>query len=246
MAMAKRINYGIDAPLAVRNLSVAGIVCVVMGLLLKFLFVTAHPTLSTVLLICAILVACFPLCLVGLMVWGSKVGKILFCGRLLDSLALRGNETMVDIGCGRGLLLNAAAKRLPSGKAIGIDSWQSKDQSDNRPEATLASACAEGVEKRVEIKTADMRKIPLPDETVDVVISNMAIHNIPDQQGRTDAIREIARILKTGGRVALADLRAVDEYAQTLKTLGWQDVSVSRLDFTTFPPLRIVRGKKPH
>jgi len=90
-----------------------------------------------------------------------------------------------------------------------------------------------------------MRKLPLPDETVDVAISNIAIHNIPDRQGRDEAVREIARVLKTGGQVALVDLRAVGQYAQALKGLGWQDVSVSGLRFKIFPPVRTVRGRKP-
>ena len=245
MAMAKRIEYGIDAPLIVRSLIIAGLLCVAAGLILKFLLMAAQPALSRVLLLCGLAVASCLLCIVGLMVWGSKVGKRLFCRRLLESLALRGDETVVDIGCGRGQLLNAAARRLPNGKAIGIDSWQSKDQSGNHPEATRANARAEGVDGRVDIRTADMRKIPLSDGTVDVVVSNMAIHNIPDRRGRDEAIREIARILKAGGQVALADLRALDEYAKTLKELGWRNVSVSGRDFTTFPLLRIVRGKKP-
>ena len=205
----------------------------------------AQPEISTLLLICGLVVGYCLLFTAGLMVWSSKVGKLLFRERLLASLVLRGGETIVDIGCGRGLLLNAAAQRLPTGKAIGVDLWQSQDQSGNRPEATLANARAEGVANRVEIKTADMRELPLPDGSVDAVVSNIAIHNIPDKHGRDKAVREIARILRAGGQVALVDLRAVDEYAQTLKELGWQDVSVSGLDFAIFPPVRIVRGKKP-
>ncbi len=243
--MAKRVDYGIDAPFIVRRLAKAGLFCAAAGLILKSLLQAAHPTLSVVLLICGLAAACVPLSIAGLMIWGSKVGKRLFCRRLLESLALRGDETVVDIGCGRGQLLNAAARLLPNGRAIGIDSWQSKDQSGNRPEATLSNARAEGVDGRVEIRTADMRRIPLSDGAADAVISNMAVHNIPDRQGRDEAVREMARILKAGGQVALADLRAVDEYAQTLRELGWRDVSVSGPDFTTFPRLRIVRGKKP-
>lgn len=66
----------------------------------------------------------------------------------------------MDVGCGRGLLLNAAARRLTPGKAIGIDLWQSVDQSGNRPEATLANARLEGVAGLVEVKTGDMRELP--------------------------------------------------------------------------------------
>lgn len=239
-----RADYGIDAPSVVRDLACAGIACAAAGLFLKLFLGATQPAISTAMLICGLASACCLLLTAGLMVWSSKVGKLLFRERLLDSLALRGDETIVDIGCGRGLLLNGAARRLPGGKAIGVDLWQTRDQSGNRPEVTLANARAEGVSHRVEIQTADMRKLPLPDGTVDAVVSNIAIHNIPDKQGRDEAVREIARILKAGGQVALADFRPVDEYAQTLKNLGWHDVSLSGLFFTIFPPVRIVRGKK--
>ena len=240
-----RADYGIDAPSAVRNLGLMGIACMAGGLSAGLLLVTTQTKISTIMLICGLAAGCCFLSTAGLMVWSSKVGKLLFREELIDSLALHGDETILDIGCGRGLLLNAAARRLTTGKAIGVDLWQSQDQSGNCPEVALANARAEGVATRVEIRTADMRKLPLPDETVDVAISNIAIHNIPDGQGRDEAISEIARVLKTGGRVALVDLRAVDQYAQVLTGLGWQDVSVSGLRFKIFPPVRTVRGRKP-
>lgn len=73
------------------------------------------------------------------MVWDCKVGKLRSRDRLLDGLALRGDETVLDVGCGRGLLLIGAAKRLTTGTAVGVDIWQTEDLSGNRPEATLES-----------------------------------------------------------------------------------------------------------
>jgi len=188
--MEKRIDYGIDAPLIVRDLMTAGLLCLASGLILKFLLKSAQPAFSRVLLICGLAAASCLFGLVGLMVWSSKVGKRLFCRRLLESLALRGDEIVVDVGCGRGQLLNAAARRLPNGKAIGIDSWQSKDQSGNHPEATRPMP-RRGVDGRVDIRTADMRKIPLSDGSADVVVSNMAIHNILNS---VDGMRPYARL----------------------------------------------------
>jgi cyclopropane fatty-acyl-phospholipid synthase-like methyltransferase len=74
------------------------------------------------------------------MVWSSKVGKLRERERLLDAVPWRGDETVLDVGCGRGLLLTAAARRIPDGKVIGVDIWQEVDQSGNRPEATWANA----------------------------------------------------------------------------------------------------------
>src|SRR5437773_1876385 len=114
------------------------------------------------------------------MVYGSKVRKVHLREKLLDSLALRGDEILLDAGCGRGLLLTAAARRLPRGKAVGIDLWRTVDQSGNDPERTLGNARAEGVADRIEIKTGDLRALPFADDSVDVVVSSWALHNIPE------------------------------------------------------------------
>ncbi len=143
------------------------------------------------------------------------------------------------------MLLVAAARRLTTGKAIGIDLWQSADQSGNHPEITLANAEAEGVADRVEVKTGDMRELPFEDQTIDVVVSSLAIHNIPEKEGRARAVGEIARVLKPGGQVALLDFQCTGEYAQTLSALGWSDVKLSGLRFQMFPPVRVVTGRKP-
>ena len=181
----------------------------------------------------------------GLMVWSSKVGKLRQRERLIDTLGLTGDESVLDVGCGRGLLLNGVARRLTEGKAFGIDLWQNVDQSGNSQEAATANSEAENVADRVEIRTADMRELPFPDGTMDAVVSSIAIHNVPDKEGRAKAIREIARVLKPKGRVALQDLRCTDEYVETLKGLGWKEVELSGPIFMIFPPVRMVTGRKP-
>ena len=152
---------------------------------------------------------------------------------------------MLDIGCGRGLLLIEAAKRLTSGKAIGVDLWQSRDLSGNTRDATLANARAEDVAERVEVETADMRTLPLENESVDAVVSSLAIHNLPTREDRTKAIEEISRVLKPGGRLALIDLAYSGEHLDTLRRLGWSDIERSGLVYLICPPVRVVRGIKP-
>ena len=116
---------------------------------------------------------------------------------------------------------------FPRGKAIGVDLWQTVDQSGNRPEDTMENARREGVADRVEIKTGDMRELPLPDFSVDAVVASLSIHNIPTKEGRLQAIHEIDRVLKPGGQIALLDFTATDEYLAALKSLGWRDVQRS-------------------
>ena len=91
-----------------------------------------------------------------------------------------------------------------------------------------------------------MRALPFPDGSMDCAISSIAIHNVPGEDGRAKAITEIARVLKAGGRLAIQDLRATDEYVKTLRDLGWKDVEVSGLNLAViFPPVRMVLGRKP-
>src|ERR1035438_5167674 len=107
------------------------------------LLVNVQFVLATILLVFGIVVGGSMLIVAGPLVRSSKSGKRIVREQLIDGLALRGDETVLDVGCGRGLLLTSAARRLTTGKAIGIDLWQSDDLSGNRPEATLANAQAE-------------------------------------------------------------------------------------------------------
>jgi len=162
------------------------------------------------------------------MIRSSRVGKVRDRERLLDAIHWTGAETVLDVGCGRGLMLVGAAKRLRSGRATGVDIWQAEDLSGNRPEATLENARLEGVADKVEVKTADMRKLPFPDATFDAIVSSKAIHNIYAADGRAEAIREIARVLKPGGHVLIDDIRHGAQYAAELARAGCGEVR--RLD----------------
>src|ERR1700761_3572607 len=104
-------------------------------------------------------------------IYATRVGKFRVWAELFDGLALRGDETLLDLGCGRGAVLLAAAKRLPRGRAIGVDLWRA-DQTENSQQATLTNAAREGVADRIELHTADMTGLPLDNDSVDVIVSN--------------------------------------------------------------------------
>lgn len=158
-----------------------------------------------------------------LYMYATRAGKFVVWDRVLRDLPLAGDETVLDLGCGRGAVLLAAAKRLPRGRAIGVDLWQA-DQTDNSQQATLANAAAEGVADRIEVHTADMTALPLADESVDVIVSNLAIHNIGGHAGRRQALDEAVRVLRPGGRLAIADLWETRQHAARLRELGWRNV----------------------
>jgi ubiquinone/menaquinone biosynthesis C-methylase UbiE len=220
MSTPARADYGIDAPIAVRNLL---IVCALGILSLITRVAGLWGRESPIALLGQPLISAGLACSV-MAVWmicSSKWGKVRERETYLDLLAWRGDERVLDVGCGRGLFLIGAAKRLTTGRATGIDIWQAEDLSGNKPEATLSNAVSEGVADRVEVQTADARKLPFDDASFDVVLSSAALHNIYDAGGRQSAVREIARVLKVGGRVLIADVRHTRDYARTLREAGF-------------------------
>jgi arsenite methyltransferase len=159
----------------------------------------------------------------ALYIYATKAGKFEVWNEIFDDLQLHGDETVLDMGCGRGAVLLAAAKRLPNGKAIGVDLWQA-DQTDNSPSATLANAKLENLADRIELHTADMTALPFDDNSVDVIVSSLAIHNIPTHAGRRSALTEAMRVLRPGGRLAIADLWETRRHADHLREHGWRNV----------------------
>lgn len=141
-------------------------------------------------------------------------GKFRSWARELDALNLVGDERVLDLGCGRGAVLIAVARRLPAGRVDGVDLWRSIDQSGNDPAATRSNAEAAGVAARVALHTADMTSLPFDDDTFDVVTAALSIHNIPTEDGRRRAVREALRVLKPGGRLRIADFRFTANYRE--------------------------------
>jgi arsenite methyltransferase len=148
------------------------------------------------------------------------VGKVRGRERLLDRLHWSGAERVLDVGCGRGLLLVGAARRLTTGQALGIDLWRAQDLAGNAPVALRDNARYEGVADRVSVQTADMRRLPFASESFDVILSQAAVHNLPSASDRKQAIEEIARVLRPSGDVLVADIRHLHEYAAVLRAGG--------------------------
>ena len=251
-----RADYGIDAPGVVRNLVLVGLagLAVWASVALQLWPGSFHIGPVTIELAgMPLTVAVVCLGLAAYMVWSSKWGKVTGRERLLDSLRLRGDERVLDVGCGRGLMLIGAARRLKTGSAVGVDIWQSVDLSGNRAEETLRNARAEGVADRVRVETADMRQLPFPDGSFDLILSRAAIHNLYRREDRAKALSEIARVLAPGGRVAIDDIRHLSEYCTELCKAGLTDVGrqgnallAGLLTILTWGSLRpgIVRGRK--
>jgi ubiquinone/menaquinone biosynthesis C-methylase UbiE len=156
----------------------------------------------------------------GVFIHTTRAGKFAVWAELLDWLDLKGDERLLDVGCGRGEVLLMAAQCLPRGRAVGVDIWSARDQSGNAEPVTRRNADLEGVADRVELHTADMRQLPFEDGSFDVVVSSLAIHNIRGAGERAKALREAARVLRSGGKLAIADIRHTGAYANELEACG--------------------------
>ena len=172
------------------------------------------------------ILAVYPLGMGCLMLYESLFWKPRASNTILDLVAWTGNEQVLDVGCGRGLMLVSAARRLTSGTAVGIDIWRSQDQASNGPQAAMQNAIAEGVADRVRVETGDMRKLPFDDASFDIVVSNWVVHNLDAKPDRALAMAEMIRVLRPGGKVLLADIVLRHEYVTTFQALGAKDVQI--------------------
>jgi arsenite methyltransferase len=241
---SKKPDYGVDAPNVLRNLFLFGIPCLLLGIFgphqihLGQVTFLPRPMLfwtGTLLVIEGFLFLLY-----------VKVGKYYHRDRMLSLHKWGGNEQVLDVGCGRGLLLAGAAKLLTNGgKATGIDIWSNVDMGGNSETATLHNLELEGISDRCTLLGVPAQEMPFPDGTFDVILSNLCLHNIYDRKTRLRALEQIIRVLKPGGQAILSDYKLTGEYAQQLQNEGLLVERRWGNPLYTFPPLRIVVARKP-
>jgi SAM-dependent methyltransferase len=240
--MASQPDYGIDAPGVVRNLFLASACAILLAI-----FAPSRLHLGSVEMdlrtIGGSIAVC---CAVGglLMLLYSKFGKLRHRERMLKLHPWRGDERVLDVGTGRGLLLVGAARRIKTGHAIGIDIWNRDDLSGNAKERTEQNLIAEGVAEKCSLVSEGAQRMSFPDESFDVILSNLCLHNIYDRPTRLQACREIVRVLKPGGTAILSDYKLTGEYTKAMRDMGLQVERKLPNLLTTYPPLRIVVARK--
>jgi ubiquinone/menaquinone biosynthesis C-methylase UbiE len=166
---------------------------------------------------------------------------------MLSLHAWRGDEQVLDVGCGRGLLLAGAARRLTTAgaAATGIDIWSTVDMGGNAEAATRRNLELEGVSDRCTLLGVPAQEMPFPDASFDVIVSNLCLHNIYDRPTRQKAVEQIARVLRPGGVALISDYKKTGEYADGLRSAGLNVKRIWGNPLYTFPPLRIVVAHKP-
>jgi len=211
-----RAEYGIDAPMVP---AVFGVITAVTA----FVTIALVANGETWWWIAGLIFLWFALQTASFL-YTTRRGKFAVWNRLLDGLDLRGDEQCVDIGCGRGAVLVALARRVPHGHVTGVDLWRTVDQSGNALDVARRNVRTENVADRVTLETADMTRLPLAAGSADLVVSALAIHNVKNEGSRAVAVREALRVLRPGGRLVIADIQSAKEYEEELRRLGAADV----------------------
>ncbi|KAM7278091.1 hypothetical protein ACFE04_005225 [Oxalis oulophora] len=158
----------------------------------------------------------------------------------------------LDLGCGRGILLNTVATQLKktgsSGRVVGLD------RSKRTTLSTLRTANMEGVQEYVTCREGDVRRLPFGDNTFDVVVSAVFVHTVGKEYGpktveaaaeRMRVLGEFVRVLKPGGVGVLWDLVHVSEYVRRLQELKMEDIRVSERVTAFMVNSHIVSFRKP-
>ena len=192
---------------------------------------------------------------------GAAAAASLGCGNPTAVAELHSGEVVLDLGSGGGMDVILSARRVgPAGKAYGLD------MTDEMLELARRNAAEAGI-SNVEFLKGEIEDIPLPDDSIDVVISNCVINLSTDKAA---VIGETARVLRPGGRFAVSDIVADpdmdeatkqdmaqwtgciagaltrDEYSRLLRDAGFVDVEIietHRVD--EHASSAIIRARKP-
>ena len=141
------------------------------------------------------LYAAFFLANAGELMYTTRRGKFNEWDRILDRLSLAGNESVLDMGCGRGAVLTAVAQRLSTGRVTGIDIWNTARSIGQRPGRDAAQRVARRRRRSGGDRDRRHARAAVPDASFDLVVSSLAIHNIRATADRRQAVAEGFRVL---------------------------------------------------
>jgi SAM-dependent methyltransferase len=199
---ASQPDYTLRAPTYLGYVLGLGLLSGIGGLVLNLTGPEGQRPVAYALLVIGVLVGL--LALLIFVATGSR-GRLRVRQQMLNMVPWRGDEKVLDVGCGNGFLLVEAAKHLTTGQAIGIDIWMA-DAGRQTIDAARRNAQIAGVADKVEVKNADARRMPFDDNTFDVILSSLMLHHAGSGTDRQRVIQEMSRVVKPGGRIILYDM----------------------------------------
>jgi arsenite methyltransferase len=246
MAEAAAPDYGLDAPRLVHTMFSRAVWTLAFAAVFYVVNAGEYPGPAAAFGGAVALIAAGFAAAGFLMRWYSRTGKLRLRDQMIDALALSGEERVLDLGCGLGLLSIGMARRLGKpGRVTGIDTWDPHRLKGNSLEAARENARREGIGDKVRFEAWNPEKLTYPDGHFDAVVSSLAFHTLPDADARAAVLREIARVLKPGGRVLIHDVMYTSDLAKDLRSLGFTEVAAAAAPLL---PLRlagrIVSGRK--
>jgi arsenite methyltransferase len=236
-----KINYGFDAPAVMRNLIVFGVAILMAGI-----FIPKFSNEEWIKYLCYALILIGSIVFtLGISMYGYGIyGKFKMRDFVIDKINWQGNETVLDIGTGLGVYMIGAAKKLTTGKSIGIDIWRAEDLSNNNIDNAYRNAELENVRNKVEILNEDARQLSFADNTFDIVLSMWCIHNIDDKAEQEKACQEIARVLKPSGTAVIGEFIPTHDYAKYFEQAGLKVISSKNYISTAYTLMWMVEAKK--
>lgn len=117
---------------------------------------------------------------------------------------LKGQLSVLDVGCGTGSVTIRVAQALPESKVVGIDIFEG--MSGTSPEQPRFNAIVEGVGGRVSFQEGNLLSIPFPDASFDIVTAGSVLHEIREEENKLKALCEIWRVLKPEGKFITVEI----------------------------------------
>ena len=210
-------DYQWRVPSLFRHMSIVGIIALVVAMLLTHLGITYALGIG----VGAAVLLHVPIVGVTIAGWFLRRARNSYVKTVVNLIPWKGNEEVLDVGCGSGVLLFACIKESPTAKGTGIDIYDPYSFGGSAG-VFWKNAEIEGVKSRIDLKQVDARSMPFEDQRFDVIVSSLAMHHVGNAAEQEKATHEIVRTLKPGGKIIICDVgRALDAPERVLRSAGF-------------------------